>query len=272
MSLISWNGSIIPESDFSINVNNPGLRYGDGIFETIKARDGKLLLEDLHFERLFSSLQILKIDIPFFITADYLREQIHALLAKNGHKDLARIRLMICRNEGHVVDDVIEPPQILIQSWLLDEPKAVESLEIEIFPDARKSCDQISSLKSNNYLCYLLAARFAKDGGFGDAIVLNAFDRVAESSISNLFIVRENTIYTPPLSEGCIDGVYRKYLLRNLRAEGISVSEEALTIESLLEADEMFLTNAIRGIRPVDKFRQAEYKSDFSQNLILRLK
>src|SRR5690606_7671777 len=118
-----------------------------------------------------------------------------------------------------------------------------------VYGDAKKSCDRLANIKTNNFLPYALAALHAKKNEWNDALVLNSHDRVCESTVANVFWIKGNVVYTPPLSEGCIGGVTRGHLLGRLKEEGIGVQEEPATLEILLQADELFLTNTISGLR-----------------------
>lgn len=268
-SFINLNGAIIPSDDFRIDPDNRGFRYGEGFFETMKAWDGRIFLETFHFERLISSLKILRFKMHVELTHEYVREQVHLLLEKNQHKALARVRLMFYGGVGGMYTRVTAA-NLLIQSWPLQENKFDDGLQIDVFSDARKSCDAFSGIKSNNYLCYLMGARFAKENRLDDAIILNAFDRVAETTISNIFIVSAGTIKTPPLTEGCINGVYRRYLLQCFLESGISFLEAPVTLEMLQYADEVFLTNAITGIRWVKRCGEYNYGNDIGAKLRMR--
>ncbi|MEO6917400.1 MAG: aminotransferase class IV [Chitinophagaceae bacterium] len=266
-TFIHSNGLIIDAGDFRICPDNRGFRYGDGLFETMKVRDGEILLEALHFERLFSSLRLLRFDIPEYFTDSYVREQVGLLLEKNGHRSLARVRLMVYRGDGGLYDSADHRPQLLIQSWPLQEQIAGPGLQIDIFPDSRKACDLFSGIKSNNYLCYSMGALFAKRHALDDALILNHFNRVSETTIANIFIVIKGLIKTPPLTEGCVNGVYRRYLLQCFIQHRIEFVEEAVTVEMMLQADEVFITNAITGIRSVQRCREVVYGSETTVKL-----
>ncbi len=146
-------------------------------------------------------------------------------------------------------------PQLLIQCWPLPEHLLQlneNGLHIGIYSGARKTCDAFANLKSNNYLPYLLSAQFAKQHQLNDAVLLNVFDRICDASIANIAWIKNGTIFTPPLSEGCVAGVMRRYLLEQCEnITGIKFLEQTGTANDLEQADELFLTNAISGIRRV---------------------
>jgi len=259
---IYFNGAFLPSGEAILSADNPGFRYGDGLFETMRAMNGRLILGDLHFERLLAGLRLLQFIPTPSLTAEKFSVAIRELCEKNGHSGYARVRLVVFRGdeEGR--------PETIIQSAPLEawgNPEEApqqgqgEGLVIDLFPGGRKSCDVFSHLKSNNYLLYSMAARYARQEGLGDCLVLNSNGRVADSSISNVFYCRDGRIYTPPLSEGCVAGVMRRFVISLAIGAGLPVEEKETTPEDLEEAEEVFLTNAIRGIRPVGRFRRTVY-------------
>jgi branched-chain amino acid aminotransferase len=211
---------------------------------------------------LFSSLALLQFDVPSYFTPTYLQAQVLALVRKNNHEKLARIRLTVYRGDGGLYDPQNLLPNYLIQTWELNPAnnKLNENgLIIGIFEDAKKSQDKYSSIKSNNYLGYAMAAIWVKQQRLNDAILLNNHNRIADATIANVFIVKNGLVKTPTLGEGGINGVMRRHLLHTLPTIGIDIEETTLTIGNLLEADELFLTNSIYGIRWVKEFRGKRY-------------
>lgn len=241
--------------------DNRGYRYGDGLFETMKVLKGRILLEELHFERLFADLELLKFEIPSLFKADKIREEIVQLCKKNNCTELARVRLSVFRGNGGLYDGD-KKLQYLVECWSLDKSnnKLNENgLGIDVFPDARKSCDVFSNLKSANCLPYVMAAEYTKENKLNDCLLLNQYERIADSTIANVFIIKGETIITPALSEGCVNGVMRRYLMDKAQGSRYKVQEGTLTVADIESADEIFLTNAIKGIRWVKQFRDKTY-------------
>ncbi|MBI5856496.1 MAG: aminotransferase class IV [Sphingobacteriales bacterium] len=264
MSFICFNGKLVSEDVPVLLAANRSYRYGDGLFETMKMQKGELLLKQLHFERLFSGLTILKFELPVFFTAGKLDDEIKKLCQKNNCEALARIRLSVYRGNGGLYDGGMKPGYV-IECWPLDkeENKLNENgLVIDIYPDARKSCDKFSNLKSSNFVPYAMAALYAKENELNDSLVLNVHERICDSTIANIFWIKDNLIFTPPLSEGCVAGVMRKYLLEKLPRLNYRIQKKILTVTDLLAADEVFLTNAIKGIRWMKQFRDKSYNAD----------
>lgn len=261
MSSICFNGKIIPATEPLLLAANRGYRYGDGLFETIKVANGHLLLASCHFERLFSGLVILKFDVPKLFVQEKLQNEILALVKKNSCEERARVRVSVFRGNGGLYDDD-RTLQYIIESWPLSD--SVDKLNengllVDIFPDARKSCDKFSNLKSANFLPYSMAALFAKENKLNDCFVLNTHERICDATIANIFWIKDGNTFTPPLQEGCVNGVMRRYLLEKMRDAGYGIQEIPANVSDLESADEVFLSNAVNGIRWVGQFRNKKY-------------
>jgi branched-chain amino acid aminotransferase len=259
---MNLNGVIVSAEKPAITADNRSFRYGDGCFETLKAVNGKIIHAKEHFERVFASLELLQFDKPNYLTAAYLTEHISKLLQQNGHTKLARIRLTLFRGNGGLYDAENHFPNYIIQTWNLNESnnKLNENgLVIDVYKDARKVCDNFSHLKSNNYLSYAMAALWAKKNHLNDALLLNPYDKIADATIANVFIVQDGMIKTPSVTEGCVSGIMKNYLLHCLHEENIPVEETSITIDDVLNAQEIFLTNSIYGIKWVKQCGNSNY-------------
>jgi branched-chain amino acid aminotransferase len=259
-----YNGEMLPAETPIIAAGNRGLRFGDGIFETIKMVTGGMPLFHLHMERLNHGLAVLNMPLPAQYTADYISHTIQELCKKNAIAGAARIRLMVVRGNGTLFATEEPYASVIIQAEpLADDYLALNEagFTIDVCPGVQKSCDQLSNLKSNNYLPYVMAAQYARQHQLNDCLVLNAHHRICDGTIANVFRIHQNSIYTPPLSEGGVAGVMRKYLLTELPKAGYSVYEKICTPEDLETANEVFLTNALYGIRWVGKFRNKSYSN-----------
>lgn len=262
---VHLNGKILNESNAAISINNRSFRYGDGCFETMRYVNGRLILAGLHFERLFTSLGTLQFDFPAFFTADYLLSQINELVLKNLHSQSARIRLTVFRGDGGLHDTENLSPNWLIQSWPLnDATPAINSngLVVGIYNDGFKAADRFANIKSNNYLLYSQAALYARAHHWNDALVLNHKATIADATIANLFIIKGNAIITPSLSDGPVSGVMRRYLLQYLPTLSFDVSEQTVLPDDLLHAEEIFLTNAVYGLKWVRSINGKTYSAD----------
>ncbi len=267
-SYLIHNGELVADDALILTANNRSFRYGDGCFETMKFINGNIILQHLHWQRLFSSIKILQFDVHDSFTQDYLCEQIQILTKRNGHQHLARIRLTVFRGDGNL-QDANNDVNFIIQSWSLQQfPHFNEDgLAIDIFEDARKSADLFSSIKTNNYLPYAMATKWCKTKNIKDALILNSYHHIAEATTSNVFIVKDNIIKTPALSEGCIAGVVRSHLLSCIKNNGLTYEETTLTIEDVVDADEVFLTNAGWYIQWVKRLRGKAFTNEIARFL-----
>lgn len=264
-----YNNKFYPENTPVIGSGNRSLRYGDGLFETMKMVKGKIINKDFHFERLFGGLSLLQFDVPENFDADFLLEKIIKLVKKNSHTASARIRLMIFRGNGGIFDPENLRPNFIIESWPLpDEMQLNENgLVVDVFPGAKKSCDSFSNLKSNNYLPYVMSGLYAKKNKLNDCIVLNCFNRVCDSAIANVFIIKKDKIFTPPLSEGCVAGTMRRWILERFGLKKYKILEKNLSINDIESADEFFLTNSIYNLRWVKAFKEKEFGNKISREI-----
>lgn len=272
-----YNEEIIPANTPIISAGNRGLRFGDGLFETIKVvnahpgnQQGRMPLFDLHMERLNQGMSVLNIQLPEHYTADYLTQIILDLCNRNNIPGAARVRITIFRGNGSLFATEDPFASIIIQA----EPLAGDYLtlnetgyNIDICAGIQKSCDQLSNIKSNNYLPYVMAAQYARQHQLNECLVLNTHNRICDGTIANIFRLHQNTIYTPPLSEGGVAGVMRKFLLTELPKAGYAIQEKICTPEELEAATEVFLTNALYGIRWVKQFRNKVYGNQFVTGL-----
>jgi branched-chain amino acid aminotransferase len=273
MNNICFNGKIIAGTEPVLMASNRGYRYGDGLFETIKVREATILLAGRHFERLFSGLSLLQFEIPGLFTREKIEKEIIQLCRKNECEKLARVRLSVFRGNGGLYDED-KTLQYLVECWPLDEVVNQfnqNGLLIDIYREAKKSCDKFSRLKSANYLPYSMAALFAKENKLNDCLVLNTSGNIADSTIANVFMIKKDAIITPGLEEGCVNGVMRQHLLAGMREAGYQVLETAVLVDEMLHADEVFLTNAIHGIRWVQQFRDKTYTNEKTEEIYNRL-
>lgn len=265
-----YNEEIIPDSTPIFTAGNRGLRFGDGLFETIKVVNEKMPLFDLHMERMNQGMAILDLKLQDHYTPDYISQMILDLCTQNNINGAARVRITIVRGNGTLFTTDDAHASIVIQA----EPQANEylafnltGLKIDICPGIQKSCDRLANIKSNNYLTYVMAAQHARQHQLNDSLVLNTHNRICDGTIANVFCIHNNTIYTPPLTEGGVGGVMRRYLLMQLPKAGYNVQEKICTPEDLETATEVFLTNALYGIRWVSEFRNKTYSNQLTARL-----
>ncbi len=253
MNQVCLNGFFFPSHDPVLHASNRGFAYGDGLFETIKVADGNIVLEELHYQRLFHGMEQMKLPKEALAKKN-LSPYILELCELNHCLKLGRVRLAVFRsNEGHA--------HFLIEAQALEHEYTTwndEGYTLGIYSEVQKGMDKFASLKSANFLPYVMAGIFATENGWDDAIVLNTAGRVADTSRANIFIVKDRKIITPALNEGCVAGVFRQHLLQ-LPDKNFEICEGPVTSDDLMTADEVFTTNAIAGLKWVKQIGEKLY-------------
>jgi branched-chain amino acid aminotransferase len=268
---INYNGNLIDPQTPIATAANRSLRFGDGVFETMYWDGQKIENLDFHFDRLFKGLMILQFDLSDGFTREFLSDEIIKLCENNSASMRARVRLNIFREDGTVLLPVGNKPVFIIESAVYPEEN-LAPLRLTIYKGEMKSTGVLSNLKTNNYLLNTLAIQFAKDNGFDDAIILNSRGNICEASSSNLFMVQKGVLFTPALSQGCVAGTKRRELLDRLPSLGFQVEETIITKDMIFEMEEIFLTNAIRSIRPVICIDNTYYSRELTGMLTRLLK
>ena len=261
---VNINGKLTDNA--TIPADNSAFRYGVGIFETMLTINVAIRLWQYHWERLSSGLPVIGLIAPTLFTADYMQEQILRTVHKNKPGALCRVRLQLFGGSGGIFGPDDNKPHFIIECYSLT-PDILElntnGLVIGIADELRKSADALANLKSANALIYAAAARQAKTNKWNDALICNTNGNVIESAIANIFWIKDGAIHTPPLSDGCVAGVMRRHLLTALP----DITQQPLTADELLTADEVFLTNAIKGIRWVGTIDSAAYHNNRTRQL-----
>ncbi len=273
MVYINYNGKVTEAKLPIIEANNRGLRYGDGVFETLKLVNNQLILANEHFERLWSGLALLQFKIPIHFTAQKLQQQILELTRKNKLSS-ARVRLTVIRGTGGIYDATNHNPNYIIETFALptdNGPLNSNGLQLCFYTDAKKPIDCFSNIKHNNYLPYFMGALFAKNNKCNDAIILNTEANICDTTIANIFYLKDTIIYTPAVNQGCVSGVLRNWLIQHLPALGFRVVEKIVTKADILSADEVFLTNSIYNIRWVKTIENSQYSVSQTQQISIAL-
>ncbi len=261
------NGTLFGKTDKGLDLKNRSFRYGDGVFETMRLINGKVPLYNFHIERLVRGMKTLKIEIPSYFNLHYLRNEISKTIETLpiSEKKNARIRLWVWREgEGNYTptsnlpDFAIEVTPLMDSVFLLNDL----GLTVGIYTAIPLHYNILSNIKNNNALPYVMAAIHAKRELWDDALMLNTDGNVAEASASNVFWIKDEQIFTPPLQSACVAGVMRHFLMETWAQSGKQVIEKTLDIDSLRHADEVFLTNALQGIKWVENFEDKIYTNE----------
>jgi branched-chain amino acid aminotransferase len=236
--------------------------YGDLIFETIRVRNGDICFADKHYNRIYRGAELLKYDLTTF-NREVFDDEIQKAL--NGQAD-ARVRFIMQRDADGFYTPSGNNIKWNVQVFPLDtSEKTCEKLGL--FTEHAKLCSDLSNIKSGNALPYVLAGIYAKDNGFDDCILLNQHGRIAETIHSNIFVLRGEELVTPPLAEGCVEGVMRQVVIEIAEYKGVFLDEVPIQPHELIKADEIFLTNAINGIIPVKAYNFKKFTTTFASFL-----
>lgn len=274
--MVNFNGNLISSQDTFLNHQNRGFKYGDALFETIRIINGKLLFWEDHYFRLMSSMRILRMEIPMEFTMEFLEEEFLRTIAANKLANKAvRGRLTAFRNDGgkytpktNECSYVIAVEALETSFYTIDDT----SYEVELFKDFYVNADMLSNLKTTNKILHTIASVYAKENGYQNCLLLNGSKQVVEAINGNIFLVVGKTIKTPPLQEGCLNGILRKKLIEiTTKWEDFELQEVAISPFELQKADELFITNAIMGIRPITKYRKKIFNAEVSKSLLGRL-
>jgi len=265
--MINQNGSLTSEKDFTLSPDNRAFKYGDGIFDTLKFQDGEICFLEDHYFRLMSSMRMLRMRIPMDFTLDYYQEQIRTTLEANNLDREGRIRVNVFRKDGGLYTPPSNEINFMIQVSVL--PKFNKQLiEIELFKDFSIASGLLSTIKTNNKMVNVLGSIFAKENDYQNCILINEKKEVVEALNSNIFLIKGKEVLTPSLESGCLNGIIRKRLIQMLKKhENFEVHELSISPFDLLKADEVFLTNSIREIQSVDKYRKKKYGNDKTREI-----
>lgn len=253
MSFVNYNGLICIKDEALTPLHSRALRYGEGLIETMYFHDRKIWLLDLHYERLKAGLEALR--FPTMSIFDFEKEIAKTIIANhNPGKGILRAQFFLneALYELHYWIEYLAVKDIHVD-W------KENGLRLGITTDFIKSPDRLSYLKHSSRLVYIMAKHEAVLHDWDDILLTNPNGNIVESTISNVFVVKNNMIFTPPLSEGCVAGVMRRYLLNEDTIGSLKFFERVIEPSFLEDADEVFLTNAIRGIQPVHSINDKVY-------------
>lgn len=271
--MINLNG----DSSVQENVltQNRAFLYGDAVFETVKIVKGKILFLEDHYFRLMASMRILRMEIPMDFTMEFFEDQVLSTVSNNGFEQSARARITVYRNDGGYYLPTTNTISYLIHTSPLENQFFVlenKECEVDLYKDFYISKQLISSLKTTNKVIHVTASIYADENGYNNCIMLNDSKNVVEVLQGNLFMLQGNKLITPPISEGCINGIMRKQVLALAKKiEGLEVVEDVISPFDLQKADELFYTNVIKGIQSITKYRKKEYTNEIAKELVEQL-
>lgn len=266
--MININGQLVSSAHAQIHYNNRGLYYGDSVFETLRCFKCEVLFFEDHYFRLMSSMRIMRMDIPVTFTPEFIEAQIVELLHMTNDKH-ARIRFTVWRDstgfytpDANVISFMITCEAL--ENGYVDKPVN----EVELFKDYYVSKNLLATIKAANKHIHILAGIYAKENDYQDMILLNEDKNVTEMIAGNIFLRNGDIIKTPPITDGCLNGIMRGKVVEQLkRMINYKVVEESISPFDLQRADEIFVTNVINGVQNILKYRKAAYSKEAATEL-----
>lgn len=272
--MINCNGELLPSTTEITNTNR-GFLYGDAVFETFKFANNKILFLEDHYFRLMASMRIVRMEIPMYFTMEYLEEQLLNLVKVNAFKDSARLRMTVYRNEGGLYLPTTQSVSFLIQASPLPNHEYLINAapyEVDLFKDFVVTKQLLSTIKTTNKMINVVGSIYANENSLQNCLLLNNEKNVVEALNGNLFMLLNSKLITPPISDGCLNGIMRKQVLEIAKKfENIEVEEVSISPFDLQKADELFITNVITGIQPITKYRKKEFTTLFSEEVVTKL-
>ncbi|QDW18707.1 aminotransferase class IV [Flavobacterium sp. KBS0721] len=272
--MINFNGNIAAQED-NILTQNRAFLYGDGVFETLKIVNNKILFLEDHYFRLMASMRVVRMEIPMNFTMEYFEQQVLSLANQENISSSARARITVFRKDGGLYLPKTNEVSFLIHATALESTSyAINTgeYEVDLYKDFYVTKQLLSSIKTTNKMINVTGSIFAHENGLANCLLVNDTKNVVEGLQGNLFMLVGKKLITPPISEGCLNGIMRKQIVALAKkVEGIEVAEEIISPFDLQKADELFLTNVITGIQPITKYRKKEFTSNLAHLLVQKL-
>jgi branched-chain amino acid aminotransferase len=267
---INFNGELLPDDSILLTVANRAFRYGDGLFESMRLMKGKLKFAELHAERLQKGMKALKIDGYSQADSWFLREKVEELARRNKIKH-GRLRLTVFRDAEGLYTPTQNKMAYCLEIQPLDEPRYFlneRGLIMDTYTELPKPLNWLSNIKTCNSLIYVMAGIYKQQNKLDDVFLINQNRYLCEANSSNIFVWYQNHLYTPALSEGCVEGVMRRVVIQLALDNNLPVTEAQINPEILNQADEVFLTNATKGIQWVMGYGVKRYFNRISKSLM----
>ena len=273
--MLNYNGTLSENKQEQSLLQNRGLHYGDAVFETIKVSAGKVLFWEDHYFRLMAAMRVMRMEIPMNFTMEFLEAEILKTVATFEKTGAQRVKLLVWRQWGGKYTPTAQDITYALFAETLEQPFYLlneSHYEVELFKDHYITSGLLSTLKHNNRAINVLGSIFASENDYQNCLLLNEKKQVVEALNGNLFLVKDYKIKTPPLSDGCLNGIARKQLLLILaQLPDYVVEETSISPFELQKADELFVTNTIAGIQPITKYRKKEYGHTVAKELLAKL-
>lgn len=269
---VCLNGQYVFKNEPVLHTNNRAFLYADGFFETMFANGNNLPLFGYHYYRIQKGITLYKFESSG-ISPDIILNHIKGTITRNKSFYPSKVRVAFYRQSGGTYAPLNNQLNFLIETTRLQQNPYVlneKGLRIGAYTELKKQINPFAILKNISAHLFVMAGIFKTENNLDECLVLNENNKVCESLTSNIFLVKDKRIFTPPLSSGCIDGVMRRFIIETLTQHGREVIELPFNIASVIEADECFLSNAL-GIKWVGAFKDKRYLKFETQKILQQL-
>lgn len=274
-TICAFNKHYLTESELPIGLQNRAFRYGDGFFETMHTNGLKTQFIADHYQRIVKAAATLEMQLPDYFSLDFFDKQISGLLSRNKLFQAARVKAVFVRGGAGLYLPDQNTADVFIEAKFLGKgPYEMphQGLVLGIYDTVSKPKVPYLQIKSLNAQIYILASIFAQKHSFDDVLLVSDDKFLIEATSSNLFAIRGNELFTPSLKLGPVEGIMRKQILKIASVMGFQVNDDAyLLAEDLHQMDEIFLSNAVSGIRSVIGFQNRRYFKKKGQLLLENL-
>ena len=270
MKKVCFNGEFVQIDDIQYKDVKRGFSFGDGAFETIKIINGKPVFLVHHLKRLHSAVEKLKLYDDQHLHLNFIEPLIIDLLQLNNIYEGGIIRISVYRSGRGTYLPETNDMNFIIESKTLSENSYStnkKGLKIDVYDEILKPLNILSPYKLANAQLYVLASIFSRENQLDDALIKNENGNIIETTNSNLFISSNGVLYTPALSEGCVGGIMRMQVINLAITNGMLVYENPIQLQHLLSADEIIITNAIKGIRWIGQYKDKRYYNSLANKL-----
>ena len=256
-------------------LTNRAFLYGDAVFETFKILDSKILFLEDHYFRLMAAMRIVRMEIPMNFTMEFMESEILNKVKTENVAASARVRITVYRQDGGYYLPTTNNVGYEISASALENTLYTitdDNYEVDLFKDFYISKHLLSTLKTTNKLINITGSIYARENDLDNCLLTNEDKNIVEALNGNIFMLKDNILSTPPLSDGCLNGIMRKKIIEIAKTfEDLEVVENSISPFDLQKADELFITNVITGVQPITRYRKKDFETTFSKKIVIKL-
>ncbi|MEZ2415446.1 aminotransferase class IV [Muriicola sp. E247] len=274
--MINYEGDLLEDDSLYLSVQNRGFSHADALTETIRILPGKICFWEEHYLRLMASMRILRMEIPMNFTMEFLQEEIFKTIEASqlsSEPVLAELYVFVNTPANQVgvkrnVSYIISLEEHNSHFYLHPDTE----YKVDLYKDFYVQAGMLSGLSSVNKILNTIGRVYASENGYNDCILLNDEKNVVQTLKGNLYLVSGKAIKTPPLSDGCKNGVIRKKIIELVgKTPEYELIEASISPFELQKADELFISNIAEGIQSITHYRKATYQTEVAKNILGKL-